>query len=277
MRLFFITNSPEIAAYVVAHGVDRVFVDLEIHGKVERQGHLSTVISRHSFEDVAAVRSAVPEAELMVRLNPLYAGSKDEVDRAIDLGADVLMLPMFHTAAEVQAFCDLVDGRVRVCLLLETLGGMRSLDEIVTIRGVDEIHIGLNDLHLEMGCAFMFEPLADGVVDTMARTIRAAGLPFGIGGVARAGEGQLPAEIILAEHVRMGSTAAILSRTFHRNLADRQAIETEMDFPGEIAKLRAHYEQYLTLPASALDQVHGELQERVRSIVASKKGGNASS
>ena len=38
---------------------------------------------------------------------------------------------------------------------------------------------------------------------------------FGFGGIARLGEGLLPGRDVLAEHLRLGSQAVILSRTFH--------------------------------------------------------------
>ena len=37
---------------------------------------------------------------------------------------------------------------------------------------------------------------------------------FGFGGIARIGEGDLPSDNILGEHVRLGSQSVILSRTF---------------------------------------------------------------
>lgn len=36
----YITNRPEIAAIADSNGVDRIFLDLELIGKEERQGHL---------------------------------------------------------------------------------------------------------------------------------------------------------------------------------------------------------------------------------------------
>ena len=63
---------------------------------------------------------------------------------------------------------------------------------------------------------FMFEPLANGFVDDMVNIIKGAGLAFGFGGIARVGEGIVPGEAVLAEHVRLGSNSVILSRTFHR-------------------------------------------------------------
>lgn len=277
MRLIFITNVPELASYVSDRGVKRVMVDLELLGKVERQGHLSTVISRHTFDDVARIRRAIPDKNLTVRLNPLNPGSREEVERAIDLGADVLMLPMFRTAQEVEQFCALVDGRARICLLLETAGAAANVAEIVRVQGVQEIHIGLNDLHLDLGRTFMFEPLADGLVDQLASEITGAGLALGIGGLARAGEGLLPAEMLVAEHVRLGSTGAILSRTFHRNILTVQGLEAEMDFVDEVAKLQAAYRAFGQSSPEELLAIHHEVTSRVAGIVRDKAVGGQGS
>jgi 2-keto-3-deoxy-L-rhamnonate aldolase RhmA len=103
---------------------------------------------------------------------------------------------------------------------------MENLAACVEVPGVDEVHIGLNDLHLEMGCSFMFEPLATGYVEKMAEIIRKSGIPFGIGGLARVGEGEISSEILLSEHVRLGSSSAILSRTFHRQAGSVEEIQT---------------------------------------------------
>src|SRR3546814_18095480 len=58
-----------------------------------------------------------------------------------------------------------------------------------------------------------------------------------IGGVARADEGLLPARLLMGEHVRVGSSAAILSRTFHRQLESVEAIQREMNFAEEVKLL----------------------------------------
>ena len=79
---------------------------------------------------------------------------------------------------------------------------------------MDEIHIGLNDLHLSYGMNFMLEPLANGMVDKACEIIKKAGIPYGFGGVAKLGEGLLPAENVIAEHYRLGSSMVILSRSF---------------------------------------------------------------
>jgi hypothetical protein len=146
---------------------------------------------------------------------------------------------MFRRAEEVRRFCQLVRGRAGVVPLVETAGAADDFEAVCQISGVKELFIGLNDLHLDRGQRFMFEPLVDGSVDRMAATARSAGLPFGFGGIARVGEGLLPAEKILGEHQRLGSTAVILSRTFRRRSEGLDELQVGMDFAAEIKKLRA--------------------------------------
>ena len=269
MNLFFITNSVPLAQFAVEQGADRIFVDLETLGKNERQGHLDTLISSHSVADVAAVRPVVPQGRLMVRINPINGNTVDEVEQVIQAGADIIMLPMFRTPREVELFGQAVNGRARTMLLVETVGAMESLHECVAVRGLDEVHIGLNDLHLELRKRFMFELLADGTVDRMAQVLNDALVPFGIGGVARVGEGLLPAELILAEHARLGSTAAILSRTFHRRAETVADIRAQMNFGAEITKLRQAYEHHLNASQDDLLRAHRDVAAIVTSITSS--------
>jgi len=275
MKFFMITNCSELAKFSIDSGVDRIFVDTEILGKDLRQGHLNTVISRHTLEDVSRLRPSVPEGRLLVRINPIHDESEKEIDRAIEAGADILMLPMFRSASEVRLFTTAVGGRARCNLLVETAAAAADLKACVEVPGVDEVHIGLNDLHLELGLHFMFEPLASGLVDGMAAILRASGVPFGIGGIARVGEGLLPAELLLAEHVRLGSTAAILSRTFHRQATSVIEIKEQMDFSLEIFKLREAFRQSSLCSPEELQAAHRDVQKNVQLIADSIKARKA--
>ncbi len=266
MKLYFITNSTTLAKFAVSAGVDRIFVDLEILGKDVRQGHLSTVISRHNITDVINIRSVLGVGQLLVRVNPIHKDSENEINQVIEAGADVIMLPMFHSAKEVKTFVELVNGRVKTSILIETVGAMTSIEECVSISGVDEAHIGLNDLHLEMKKRFMFELFSDGQVDSMAKILKKYRVPFGVGGLARVGEGLLPAESLLAEHVRVGSTAAILSRTFHRQAKTVEDIQKEMNFSLEVKKLKDKYNYYLNISESELNQLHSETVIKINQI-----------
>ena len=220
LKLMYITNRPDIAQIAESAGVDRIFVDMEFIGKDERQGGLDTVQSHHTVQDVLRIRRAVTRAQVLVRVNPIhealpdYVSSEDEINAVIEAGADIVLLPYFKTAAEVCEFVRLVDGRAKTMLLLETPEAAEAVDEILTIPGVDEIHIGLNDLSLGYGMKFMFELLADGTVERLCFKIRRKDIPFGFGGIAALGKGALPSEYVIKEHYRLGSTCAILSRSF---------------------------------------------------------------
>lgn len=214
MTLLSITRDPAVAAMLERCGIDWIFVDLEIIGKQERQAGRNTVVSGHSLGDVRTVRQVLTRSKLLVRVNPWGEWSPGEVDGAWKAGADILMLPFFKTKAEVQAFVRAVDGRARTCLLLETAEAVRDVDDIVSVPGIDYVHIGLNDLHLAYGMKFMFEPLADGTVDRLCEAFAQRGLTYGFGGIARVGSLRPPAENIIAEHFRLGSSMVITSRSF---------------------------------------------------------------
>lgn len=237
LDLIQITNDPAFARRCDALDGMRLWVDLERLGKAERQAGRNTFISTHTLDDVGRVKAVLRRSRLMVRVNPLNPGSADEVAAVLAQGADLLMLPMFTEAWELQAFCAIVAGRAPVVALLETSGAFETLPEWLTTPGLEEVYVGLNDLHLTLGQRFMFEPLAMGMLDGVARLVRARGLRFGFGGVARLNEGLLPGRDVLAEHQRLGSRAVILSRTFHRS-------DSAGHFEDEVAALR-HCEQAL--------------------------------
>lgn len=271
MKFMMITAQPEIARYVTQHGVNRIFVDLERIGKQERQKNRDTWISPHTFEDIAAVRSSIGASELLARLNPWHPDSSAEIDEAIRQGADLLMLPMFRIHAELNDFCRAVDGRVPVVPLVETVEAFSILDQVARTNGVSEVFIGLNDLHIAMGMNFMFEPLAKGHIDQAAAICRAVRMPFGFGGIARVGEGLLPAEKILAEHVRLGSHSVILSRTFHRGSQTLTALHSEMDFALEFDRLRAVERDLKMTSKDDLERNRIELIQLVDKISAAIK------
>jgi hypothetical protein len=231
LELIQITNDPAFARRCDALAGLRLFVDLERHGKAERQAGRNTFISAHQPDDVGKVKRALQRSPLMVRVNPWHDGTPREVEAALQQGADRLMLPMFKRASEVREFTQLVAGRAAVTVLLETAGALTCLDEWIATPGVDEVYVGLNDLHLSMGHRFMFEPLAQGCVDRVATAAKRQHLRFGFGGIARLDEGLLPGRDVLAEHLRLGSGSVILSRTFHRG-------EDGESFEAEVAKLR---------------------------------------
>ena len=267
----YITNRPEIAQIAETAGVDRIFVDMEYIGKTERQGGMDTVQSHHTVEDVARIRGAIGKAELMVRCNPIhratseYSSSAEEIDGIVKNGADIIMLPYFKSATEVKTFIDLVGGRARTLPLVETPEAVESIEEILDLPGVDEIYIGLNDLSLGYHKKFMFELLADGTVEKLCFKFRQKGIPYGFGGIASVGQGLLPAEKIIREHYRLGSTSAILSRSFcDVNKINHMGIisETFIDGIRQIREVEEECERHSTF----FIRNEQEVEEKVRQI-----------
>lgn len=246
LKLMYITNRPEISRIAESSGVDRIFIDLEVIGKAERQGGMDTVQSHHTLEDVAIIKGCLNNAELLVRCNPIHPGSEAEIDTIVKNGADIIMLPYFKSVNSAAKFIDMVGGRCKTCLLVETKEAVGHLDSILDLEGIDEMHIGLNDLHLSYGMKFMFQLLTDGTVEHIGRKILAQGIPYGFGGIARLGYGVLPAEAVIKEHYRLDSTRAILSRSFCNTDQVTDLSDVEEIFKTGVEEIRRLEEEIMT-------------------------------
>lgn len=226
LELLLITNSPEEAGVWDSAGVDIIFVDLEIKGKVQRQGHLDTVISKHKASDISAIKPVLSKSKLLVRVNPLNDSSQSEVDDVIARGADIIMLPMFNSADEVSCFADMVNGRCQIYPLIETPAALNDIESLAKLDCVSGYHFGLNDLHLALQYKFMFEIMLLPDFIKATEMLKKHDKFFGIGGVGRMGSGVLPAEMIVRENYRLGSNRIILSRSFKNEVTkDRAALE----------------------------------------------------
>lgn len=281
LTLMYITNSPVTADIAQRAGVDRIWVDMEYIGKEQRQAGMNTVKCRHTVEDVAALRPIVTSSQLMVRVNPLhdataaYCSSKEEIDNVVAAGADVIMLPMFRTRKEAETFVEHVDGRATTQLLVETAEAAENIDDILKTPGVDEIHIGLNDLHLAYSKTFMFELLCDGTVASLCKKIGAKGIKYGFGGIARVGHGMLPAEFIIAEHYALGSTAAILSRGFCDANLVQDPHEVETIFVEGVYNIRDKEKEVALYTPEQIIENRRVIQQKVNEIVAKINSRNA--
>lgn len=267
MNYLMIVSDPSIATYAWDCGVRHLFVDLEYMGKQERQGHIDSWKSDHTQETVSLIRNAAPKADLMVRVNPLHGESQTEIDDVIARGADRVMLPMFQTADELEVFFELLDGRAKAVPLFETAKSLENLGDILARVPIEFAHIGLNDLHLDLKLKFMFQPLSMGLIDGPAKLFCDANVTFGIGGIARMGQGLISPVTVLSEHVRLGSTFTILSRSFHGNSTTLQDLRAKMDLAAEMGSLSQAYSELQAQTASVLEKHRLELAAIVAKIV----------
>lgn len=271
LKLMYITNDPDVAEIAENAGVDIIFIDLEIIGKEKRQGHLDTVISRHKMEDVAKVKRKLKKSKLMVRINPFYENTRVEIEQAIKNGADIIMLPMVKDEIETKKFIDYVNGRCKTMLLLERKEAVQNIDEILSVKGIDEVHIGLNDMYLSYKNTFMFEPLVNGTVEKICEVAQKYNIPYGFGGIAKIGTGDLPAEKILIEHYRLKSNKVILSRSFYRKEENLKKSEIEQVFNNGVKQIRECEEEIQKMSIESFEKNNSEIKEIINKIVENKR------
>lgn len=271
-RLTLITADPILAAKADQAGVDRIGLDLECLGKVERQRGEDTRLSDHKIESLPAIARVLVRADLFVRLNPINANTQDEIDAVLGFGARVLMLPFFRTAGEVSTFVRLVAKRAYVIILVETASAAVRLRDILTVPGVDEVMFGLNDLRLELGVQNHFEVLASPILDALASEVGRANLALSLGGVARPDDVSLPvsADLVLAQFPRLGATGAWISRSFFRGAP------SEWDLGEGIATVRRHLTEWSSASPESLERARADLAEQARVFASSPETVHAS-
>ncbi len=271
LKLMFITNDVDIAKIAEIATVDRIIIDMEYIGKSVRQSGMDTVQSHHSISDIYAIKHNLNKAQVVVRCNPIhnataeYTSSKKEIEDIIKAGADMIMLPYFKTVNEVQTFISYVNYRTKVFLLFETPESVANVHKILQIPGIDEVLIGLNDLSLGYHKKFMFELLSDGTVEYLCNIFKYHNIPYGFGGIAAIGQGKIPAEKILKEHYRLGSTCTILSRSFcnsnqYVNLEQLKqyfikGVDDIRNYENEIIKHLEYFSQNTTQIIQAVNEI----------------------
>ncbi|MGH7857694.1 MAG: hypothetical protein ACREQY_10230 [Candidatus Binatia bacterium] len=234
-RLSLWTNDPGRARAADLGGVDRIGLDLETVGKAARQAGLGTWISRHTLDDLPAIRSALRRARLFVRCDPYGPHSRGQVERLVDAGVAVIMLPNFEDPDVVLRFLDLVRGRAEVVPLLERMRAAERADRLASIAEIREIHVGINDLAVDLALTHRIAVYASPVLDAIATAVTGAGKRLGIGGLGRAFDVDLPvpSDCVYAQYPRLRANGALLSRSFFRgDLPDRSIAP-------EVAKLRS--------------------------------------
>ncbi|MBZ5676855.1 MAG: aldolase [Acidobacteriia bacterium] len=253
--LTLITDDAVLAAHADGAGVNRIGIDLEYVGKAERQTSQDARLSRHNWDDLSRISKCLSRADLFVRINPIHAGTEAEIETVLELGAKVLMLPNFRSAGEAGTFVRAVRGRARVSVLVEMAPAVVRIREILDVPGIDEVMIGLNDLHLQCGVANHFEVLGSPLVDMLASEVLRKGLPLSIGGVGRVGDTAqpIPTDLVYAQYPRLRATGAWLARSFANTALPPG------DFQSSILALRNRLSEWASSPAEDLERARVEL------------------
>ena len=244
------TADPELARNADKAGIDRVGLDLESIGKDKRQPiELGTWISPHCIKHVCAVAAALKHAALFARTNPLHANLEAEVEQLLDLGVRVLMFPNFQDVGDLEQFLRLVRGRAKVIPLVERLKAVRQIEQIIAMKEIDEIHIGMNDLTIDLGLPTRMSLLVSETLACIASVVSHAGKRLGVGGLGRAFDTNLPipSDLIYAQYPRLGATSALIARVFAPELL------SAAELSHEIGGLRERMHYWFTICPEELD------------------------
>ncbi len=215
------TTSPDIARRSVRAGAAGVVVDWERRGKRRRQAGADTQINADTPDDLAAVRAAT-DGRVVCRVNGWGPWSAGEIDLAVTLGADEVLLPMVRRAEEVDAAVDRVAGRCGLGILVETSDAVRRADELLQ-RPLSRVYVGLNDLMIDRGCGPLFAALVDGTVDRLADLASTMGVPLGVAGLTVPEGGHpVPCRLVAGELARLSASFTFLRRSFHADTAGRR-------------------------------------------------------
>jgi hypothetical protein len=214
------SRRPELVQRVMAAGGAAVVVDWERRRKHGRQAGADTEINGDTPADLTAVRTAT-HGRVVCRVNGWDRWTPREIDLAVALGADEVLLPMVRRPAEVDAALERVGGRCDLGILVETNDAVRHIGELAR-RPLSRVYVGLNDLMIDRGATSLFAPLVDGTVERVRHAVGSAGIPFGVAGLTVPEGGRpLPCRLLIAELARMAADFTFLRRSFHADTATR--------------------------------------------------------
>lgn len=219
--LLVFSVAPAFAAACVDAGAAGVIVDWERRGKARRQAGERTQINQDSPADLARVRAAT-DGRVLCRVNGAGPWTADEVDLAVRLGADEVLLPMVRTPEQVDRALDAVAGRCGLGILVETQDAVDRVGEL-TARPLSRVYLGLNDLRIDRRSDVLFAPLVDGTAERVRAACR---MPFGVAGLTRPDAGRpVPSRLLSAELARLGASFTFLRRSFTADVAGRALAE----------------------------------------------------
>ena len=165
-------NSPGLPHIMKAAGAEWVFIDMEHSG--------------FGFESVKWLLQSAKAAELPAFVR-VPSSRYDRIARALDVGAEGLVLPMVESADEARHIVDCTkylpqghrgvalqvahddyrpgpvlkklrdaNRRTAIMALIETVPGLESVEEIAAVPGIDCVGIGHFDLSNSLGVAGQF-------------------------------------------------------------------------------------------------------------------------
>jgi len=193
-------GSPNVAELLAHVGFDWLVIETE-HSALDSAEIEHMLMATSGSKTIPLVR--VPSRE------PVF------IQRALDMGAMGVVVPMVKTAAEVEAivsatryppvgtrgfgplrashyaldyedYLNRANDNMIVALILETPEAMENLEEIAAVPGLDAVYLGLFDYCMAMGLNPLQMPFpeTEAAIERALEVGRKTGLAIGIGGAS---------------------------------------------------------------------------------------------
>ena len=202
----------------------------------ERPDERSTWLDRRPTEQQVAALAAVREVSpwpVVCRVNEVGPGTEEEVEQAVDLGADEVLVPLVRRERDVERVLAAARDRVGVGIMVETPEAVARAASLAGL-GICRAFVGLLDLALERATPSVFTALADGTVERLVEAL--APTAYGFGGLTDPTRGHpLPARLLMGEIVRGGCSFSMMRNAFVTDAAHSSperllvAIRRELD------------------------------------------------
>lgn len=214
LDLILFENDPELARVHLEAGVRSFMIDLEVLGKDLRQLGFDTEIRPGTLDALSAI-SSIDGATTWCRVNRFGEHTGEEIEAVIEAGADVILLPMAESMAEVDAYVGLVGQRCRAAVMIETQV-LAEVSPDLRELPLNYAFFGLNDFAISRGGGSIFNALADGSVERVRKALPDIG--FGVGGLTDIRRGSpIPSARLLEEMERLQCDFTFLRRSFRRD------------------------------------------------------------
>lgn len=256
--LVLFEHLPERVRQARLAGISSFLVDCENHGKRDRQAGFDTEVNCGEPADLAGIKTC-PGTTAFLRIDRYGDDTRRQVDLAIHHGAEVLLLPLVTTPAEVDGFLRHVAGRCRAGILVETDSACRCAKQLAEFP-LDFVYVGLNDLMISRSSRDLFAPILDGTLDTLRHAFPAA--HFGFGGATAVDRGSpIPCIMLLQEMARLACDFTFLRRSFKRDV-------TAQEMPGAVSRIHDCWKTLRERCPADVRSDHESLLARITAMAA---------
>ena len=190
-------SAPQVAEIISDSGFDWVLIDME-----------HSAISMESVQNVLQIMG-----DKILKIVRVPGNDEIWIKRVLDTGCDGILVPMVNSAAEAlkvieyskyplagkrsvglsrahsfgPGFSDYVENAnndLLIMIQIEHIEGVKNIDEILKVKGIDSIFIGPYDLSASMGLTGQLgHPDVKAAIKLIKDKCRQAGLPYGIFGM----------------------------------------------------------------------------------------------